>query len=640
MIKPKTDLLITKNRDSTLEKVLSRLGKRSPKKIEILKIVYLNEEILLTDLKKEINATKKEIVTLSKSGFIDLKEVDISVNPKLFVSNNKQFKAELNEEQQLVYNSIKKDIDFEKFSPHLIRGVTGSGKTEVYIELVKRVVEKGKSAFIMVPEISLTPQLVSRFNYHFGDEIAIFHSKLTPIERFSQWNDVKKGMKKIVIGARSAIFAPLNNIGIIILDEEHDMSYKSGSSLKYHTKDVALYLGIKENCPVVFGSATPSIESEYNASTGIFKLHTISSRHGEAMMPKVKIIDMREELISGNRSVFSYELKKSINDRLNKNEQVIIMLNRKGHSTYVSCRECGFVLKCPNCEISLTYYKGINKAKCSYCDYEVSVSNNCPSCGSKYYKYMGMGTEKLEELIKSEFVNAKTIRLDSTTTSRKGSLEKIISKVEKKEVDILVGTQIVSKGLDFENVTLVGIVNADSGLNFPDFTANENTFQLLSQVSGRSGRGKKKGQVIIQSYDPENFVIKMVKDHNYLGFYKEELSIRNAFNYPPYFKICSILFNGENENEVIYISENIKKQIEEGIIKNKLKFIEINGPYPAVYSKIKKKYRYQITIKYKKESMKVLRTVLRRVQNNYNLKIRSKYDNINFIIDIDAKSLI
>ena len=632
-----TDFLISLNEN--LEDILLKLGKRSKKKIKILELINKRKKIFLSEIRKEFSLSKRELNDLEDNGYVIIKEVKVDKKIDLSLEGRSR-KFNLNKNQLKIYNEIFLKINEKIFCVHLIHGITGSGKTEIYIELVKRTLEQGNTAFVLVPEISLTPQLISRFHVHFGEKIAVFHSKLSNKLRYEQWLEVKNGNKKIVIGARSAIFAPLQNIGLIILDEEHDLSYKSNSNIRYHARDIAFYLAMKEKAVVVLGSATPSIESYYNAISGKFTLNKLLERHGNAKLPKVNMVDMREELIEGNRSIFSRVLKNKIIDRLNRKEQIIILLNRKGHSTYVSCRECGFTLKCPHCEISLTYYKSSNSAKCSYCDYEVSVTPTCPSCNSKYYKYFGMGTEKLEEIVKEEFIGSKVERLDSTIVSKKGNLEKVLKKLENREVDILVGTQIISKGLDFSNITLVGIINADSGLNIPDYTANESTFQIINQVSGRAGRGEKEGEVIIQTYDPNNFVLKSAKEHDYMTFYNEEMKLRNFFEYPPFYKICSLMFNSELEKDVKYISSGIKRQIEELIIKNKLNNVDIIGPNPAIYSKIRGRYRYQIIVKYKFEDTKVFRNVIRIVKNNYDKNIRSKYSDVKFIIDIDAKSLI
>lgn len=608
----KFDKLIDLNHDNeNLNDLVSKIAKNSTKQLELIKYLYVNGQTMYLSLKKELGITKATIDKLIEKKILITKDKREYKKASLYLNSNSNSKKELNEEQEKVFNEIKVFHDREEFSTHLIHGVTGSGKTEVYIKLIELNMRRDKTSIVLVPEISLTPQLINRISAHFPDQVLVFHSKLTARERFDQWELVRNGEYKIIVGARSAVFLPVDNLGLIILDEEHEGSYKSETSPKYSSIDIARYLGYLHNAQIVLGSATPSVESNYYSKTGVYHLHKLLNRHNNSKLPKVNIVDMRDELIDGNKSIFSSKLKSAINLRLSRGEQTILLLNRKGYSTFISCRECGFTLKCPDCDISLTYFKGANKAKCSYCNYEVSVTKECPSCQSVYYKYFGVGTEKLEELVIEEFKDARIARIDSTVSKERGKLEEIIRKVEDKEIDILIGTQIVAKGLDFSDVTLVGVINADSSLNFPDFQAAERTFQILTQVSGRAGRGELAGEVVIQTYDPDNYVIGFTQSHDYNGYFKSEMKMREMFKYPPFYKICNILFTSENESEAIDSSKKAFGYLNATIVKNSITNVELIGPNPSVYSKIKRKYRWHIIMKYRPNDEKLVRKLLK-----------------------------
>ncbi|MGB3367622.1 MAG: primosomal protein N' [Acidaminobacteraceae bacterium] len=617
------DRVVALNHDNeNLSDLVAKIPKNSTKQLELIRFLYVSGESMYLSLKKELAITKSMVDKLVEKGIIITKDKREYKKADLYVNSNSNSRKELNIEQEKVFNEIKIFHDREEFSTHLIHGVTGSGKTEVYIRLIELNFRQDKSSIVLVPEISLTPQLINRISAHFPEEVVVFHSKLTPRERFDQWELVRKGVYKIIVGARSAVFLPVENLGLIILDEEHESSYKSDTSPKYNTIDIARYLGYLHNTQIVLGSATPSVESNYYSKTGLYHLHKLQNRHNNAKLPKVNIVDMREELLDGNKSIFSFKLKEAINERLSRGEQTILLLNRKGYSTFISCRECGFTLKCPDCDISLTYFKGANKAKCSYCNYEVSVTKECPSCQSKYYKYFGVGTEKLEELVIEEFKEAKVARIDSTISKERGKLEEIIRRVEDKEIDILIGTQIVAKGLDFSDVTLVGVINADSSLNFPDFQAGERTFQILTQVAGRAGRGELAGEVVIQTYDPDNYVIGYTQAHDYNGYFKSEMKLRETFKYPPFYKICNMLFVSENESDAIESSKKAFGYLNATIVKNSITNVELIGPNPSVYSKIKRKYRWHIIMKYIPNDEKLIRKLLRATLINKRDEIR------------------
>lgn len=476
----------------------------------------------------------------------------------------------------------------------LLKGVTGSGKTEVYMKLVERVLLEGKSAIILVPEIALTPQMIERFKGRFGVNVALFHSKLSDGERFDEWFRVKEGKAKVIVGARSAIFLPAKNLGLIIIDEEHENTYKSEQNPKYQTKEVAEYLSELKGCKVILGSATPSIETYYRALTGEMKLLELNSRVDNKPMPPMKVIDMRNELKGGNKSLFSRELFIAIQERLKRKEQIILFLNRRGFSTFVSCRSCGYVFKCDECDISMTYHKN-GLLICHYCGKTKREPRECPKCHSKYVKFFGAGTQRVEEEVKKYFNNVRILRMDVDTTRDKHSYERIYNTFKNGEADILIGTQMVSKGLDFKNVTLVGILAADMSINIPDYRAAERTFQIITQVAGRAGRGDKQGEVLIQTYTPQHYSLQYAVNYDYEGFYEKEFTVRAMMKYPPFGKL--LLINGTSKKEDLLknfmhkITMMIKPLVESCLD------IEILGPIPCMISKVKENYRWQIVIK-------------------------------------------
>lgn len=476
----------------------------------------------------------------------------------------------------------------------LLKGVTGAGKTEVYMKLVERVLLEEKSAIILVPEIALTPQMIERFKGRFGVNVALFHSKLSDGERFDEWFRVKEGKSKVIVGARSAIFLPAKNLGLIIIDEEHENTYKSEQNPKYQTKEVAEYLSELKGCKVILGSATPSIETYYRALTGEMKLLELNSRVDNKAMPPMKVIDMRNELKGGNKSLFSRELFIAIQERLKRKEQIILFLNRRGFSTFVSCRSCGYVFKCDECDISMTYHKN-GLLICHYCGKTKREPRECPKCHSKYVKFFGAGTQRVEEEVKKYFNNAGILRMDVDTTRDKHSYERIYNTFKNGEADILIGTQMVSKGLDFKNVTLVGILAADMSINIPDYRAAERTFQIITQVAGRAGRGDKQGEVLIQTYTPQHYSLQYAVNYDYEGFYEKEFTVRAMMKYPPFGKL--LLINGTSKKEDLL--KNFMHKITmmiKPLVENCLD-IEILGPIPCMISKVKENYRWQIVIK-------------------------------------------
>lgn len=452
---------------------------------------------------------------------------------------------------------------------------------------------------MLVPEISLTPQTVDRFIARFGqDKIAVLHSKLSVGERYDQWYKIKSGKAKIIIGARSAIFAPVNDLGIIIIDEEHDTSYKSEMTPRYNVKDIARYLGKKYDVPIVYGSATPDMETYYRALNEEVELLELTKRANKSSLPNVEIVDLKQELANGNKSMISGKLYSAIEQNLKNKKQTILFLNRRGYSTFVMCRDCGYTVKCKNCDITMTYHIKENKLKCHYCGYECNNITTCPDCNGHNIRYFGTGTQKLELEIKKLFPQASTIRMDIDTVTKKNSHEEILNKFKNENIDILIGTQMVVKGHHFPNVTLVGVIAADSSLNIDDYRASERTFQILTQVAGRAGRGEDKGNVIIQTYNPDNFSIQYSKKQDYKLFYNLESKLRKQLKYPPFCDIIMLGFNSESEENIKKISGEVHKYL-----KNKIQMenipIMLYSPVPAPIDKIKNKFRWRIIIKCK-----------------------------------------
>lgn len=558
---------------------------------KILEILSGNEFIAVSDLVKFANCSYNTVNTLEKKGLVTLKNITVLRQPDSFVQIKKTEPPQLNEEQEYAVRKISELTECEKSETVLLHGVTGSGKTEVFMHVISRVISKGKQAVVLVPEISLTPQTVNRFAGRFGKRIAVLHSGLSMGERYDQWKRIKSGEADIVIGARSAVFAPCADIGIIIMDEEHEQTYKSEMSPRYDAHEVAKFRAAQYNAPLLLASATPSVNSYYKAKQGEYKLLELTKRANSKNMPSVYVADMRKELEEGNKSIFSRVLAAEIEKNLKNKQQTILFLNRRGFSTFVSCRSCGFAAKCPSCSISLTYHKFSDSLKCHYCGYTHENYTVCPVCGSKYIRYFGGGTQRVEEEIHKLFPQATTIRMDVDTTGKKFAHEKILNEFETKKIDILIGTQMVAKGLDFENITLVGVISADVMLNFGDYRAGEKTFSVLEQVTGRAGRAKKPGRAVIQTYSPENYAVLCSKQHDYKAFYDSEINMRKAMNYPPYCEIILVMFSSVNEG----ITEKAAKFFEKQL-RTKIK-TQILGPIPAAISKIKNKYRRQIVIK-------------------------------------------
>lgn len=614
-LKAKNGMVINKKFDTYyyLNKDIVCYGKLSASQDRIINLCMEKEYVL-----------RKELVDISLSSLNTLIKKNILLEKKLEhyrLSYNEKIepKKELTEAQMKVVNEVLLN---KGYCPYLLYGVTGSGKTEVYMELIEDALNRGKTSIVLVPEISLTPQMILRFQKRFGDNIAAIHSALSDGEKYDEWRRIVKGEAKIVIGARSAIFAPLKNIGMIIIDEEHSDSYKQDdSNPRYSAKDVALIRAKYHDCPLIMGSATPSLEAFARAKKGVFKLLELPNRINGKELPKINIIDMNE-IIKKTKGHFSEELLAAISLRLKKKEQVILLLNRRGYSSFVTCKNCGYTFKCPNCDITLTYHKSSRTLRCHYCGYGTKVYDTCPNCHEKSINDLGVGTEKIEEELGKLFPESRILRMDFDTTSRKGMHEKMITAFKNQEYDILLGTQIVSKGLDFDNVTLVGVINADTSLNIPDFRSSETTFSLLAQVAGRAGRSTKEGEVIIQTFNPDHYAIQYTKKHDYLGFYNKEMFIRRELKYPPFYYICYLKISGKDSDYIYGEVNKIKK-----VLENKLENTIILGPSPCVIFKLNNIYRYGIILKYKKEDN--LREVLDKIIDHYKDNSKLKLD-INF----------
>ena len=507
----------------------------------------------------------------------------------------KPSKITLTEEQLIAVNEIILAIESEKFAPFLIYGVTGSGKTEVYIEAIRKVRAAGKSALMLVPEISLTPQMEARFYNAFSEDIAILHSHLNERERWQEWKKIKTGESKIVIGARSAIFAPLENIGIFIVDEEHENSYKQDSTPRYNGRDVAVVRAKMSDAVIILGSATPSLETWNNAQNDRFSLITLKNRPLNFQMPTAKIIDMRLE--KDTKDMLSAELADKINEKLEKKEQIILLQNRRGHSSFVQCITCGKLFNCPNCDICMKYHSSHNELVCHYCGHKINLPRKCPDCGSYLFNFGSAGTQQLEKMLGQRFPTARILRMDSDTATKKDSYDSMFERMQNGHVDILLGTQMIAKGLDFPNVTLVGVISADIGLSFPDFRAAEKTFQLITQVAGRCGRGEKPGEVYIQTYNPEHYAIVNGMEQNFIKLAEQELDFRKQLNYPPYYRIGRISFTHDKDRyllEQLNLNREIIAQLKRLIPPNKLFVL---GPTPAPLTRLQGKYRYHIVMK-------------------------------------------
>ena len=590
---------------------------KSEKQKRILNFIKDNEGATVPEIEMFTDCSRGIVNTLVKNGYLEIVEKKVERNPLLGRDCEKTYKLNLTEEQENAYKSVEEAIDKKEYKQFLLYVVTGYGKTEVYLQLIEKVLNIGKNAIVLVPEISLTPQMLDRFISRFGkEEIAILHSKLSIGERHDEWERIREKKARIVIGARSAIFAPIENIGIIIIDEEHDSSYKSETNPRYNAKEIAKVLAKENQAPLVLGSATPDMTTFYHATdedefgNTKIKLLTLTKRANQSSLPKVEIIDLKQELANGNRSMLSMELYSSIEENLKQKRQTILFLNRRGYSTFIMCRNCGYTVKCPNCNISMTYHSYERKLKCHYCGHEENIVTVCPECHSDKIRYFGTGTQKLEQEIHKQFPEASTIRMDIDTVTKKNSHEVILNTFKNENIDILIGTQMVVKGHHFPNVTLVGVIAADSSLNIDDYRANERTFQILTQVAGRAGRENLPGKVVIQTYNPDNFSIICAQKQNYDLFYETEIALRRQLKYPPFCDIILIGLNSYQEAEIKNVSEKIYQYLEQRLNKQEFKVLR---PMPCPIDKIQNRYRWRIIIKGKmtEEANEILNACLK-----------------------------
>lgn len=582
---------------------------------------YREKELLSTHLK-----------TAEKNGWLSFEEVESYRDPFANHDFPKTFPWQLNAEQQQAVSRILAAEAQGEATTFLLEGITGSGKTEVYLQSIAEILNKGKTAMMLVPEIALTPQMVQRFKSRFGKAVAVLHSGLSQGEKYDEWRKIERGEAQVVVGARSAVFAPLQKIGLIIIDEEHEATYKQEDTPRYHARDLAIWRSQYHHCPVILGSATPSLESRARAQKKRYELLYLTQRaHENAQLPSVTIVDLKEEYAQKNTSTFSRLLQEKISNRLQQKEQIVLLLNRRGYSSFMMCRDCGYVLPCPNCDISLTLHMDVKKMRCHYCGHQEKIPKKCPDCQGEKIRYYGTGTQKVEEELQALFPSSRILRMDVDTTRKKGAHEKILKAFEEQEADILLGTQMIAKGLDYPNITLVGVLNADTALNLPDFRSSERTFQLLTQVSGRAGRGAKPGEVIVQTFNPEHHSIVLAQAQDYEAFYQQEMILRHQSGYPPFYFTVKITISHPAEQVVAKKSYQIAEQLKNGLSPQS----RILGPTPSGIARIKNRYYYQIILKYKHEVHlhRMLREILETSQSEQrkNLYVSIDYEPLNFI---------
>lgn len=600
------------NPEIDFEATYKALEKRAPAQAKVLELLSHSGEMQLSDIVSITGTTRNAIESLYAKNLILYREVEVLRSPINDKSIEKTTSPTLTAEQK---QAVKTILDKGK-GTFLIHGVTGSGKTEVYLNVATEYISRGKQVIVLVPEISLTPQMTNRFYGRFGDKVAVIHSALSMGERLDEWNRIRRKSAQIIVGARSAIFAPCESLGAIIIDEEHEQTYKSESSPKYHASDIAAFLSEKHNCPLILASATPSVESYYKAEQGIYNLIELENRFNNNPLPEVTIADMRLELREGNKTVLSRTLANEMQKNIQNGEQTILFLNRRGYSTFVSCRDCGYVFSCPSCSVSLTYHKKDSSLTCHYCGYKEDIKSVCPQCKSIRVRDFGKGTQKAQEQIEQIFPAASSIRMDMDTTSGKNSHERLLDRFDKEKIDILLGTQMVTKGLDFENVTLVGVLAADSSLNVDDFRAQERTFDLITQVCGRAGRGKRRGRAVVQTYSPDNPTLLLAAKQDYKSFYKEEIAFRREFLYPPFCDIVNIVVSSADKSEAHCTAEQIAMKLSLSLRNESYKMF---GPSPAPIEKLQGRYRFRIWMKCKADE-KLIEELKKIIHEKYSKK--------------------
>ena len=568
--------------------------------------------------------SREQVNFFVEQGAVTIVQKEVQRSAAYFEGIEASQPLELNPEQRQARDAVVSAIGSHQ-PPFLLQGITGSGKTEVYLQIIQGALDKGKTAILLVPEISLTPQMTERFIARFGEQVAILHSGLSNGEKYDEWRKVERGDAQVVVGARSAIFAPLKNLGVMIIDEEHEVTYKQDSNPRYHAREVAILRAQYNQAALVLGSATPSLESRARAGKGVYQHLRLTQRANPlATIPEVQVIDFRDYIGQNETSNFTPPLLEAIQDRLAKKEQVVLMLNRRGYSSFVMCRECGTVDTCPNCDISLTLHMDTKTMNCHYCGFSKDIPQNCPNCKSHSIRYYGTGTQKAYDELAELFPQARILRMDVDTTRKKGSHQALLDQFGRGEADILLGTQMIAKGLDFPNVTLVGVLNADTALNLPDFRSSERTFQLLTQVAGRAGRAEKAGQVLIQSYNPQHYAIRFAKDQDYEGFYAYEMGIRRQLGYPPYYFTIGITLSHKKEEEVVKRAYEVMNILRSGLSETS----KILGPTPKPIARTHNLYHYQILIKYRLEDElgTTLNQVLSLTQERENSELRLSID--------------
>ena len=532
--------------------------------------------------------------TALKHGYIKSQKVSVYRDPLAHLEVEQSHSRTLTEAQEEVYEQVALELEAHQDQTFLLEGVTGSGKTEVYLQLMAKASQMGRGAILLVPEIALTPQMVRQVKSRFQTGVAVLHSGLTNSQKYDEWRRIIRGQATIVVGARSSIFAPIRDLGLVIIDEEHETTYKQSDTPRYHAREVAIWRCHYHQAPLLLGSATPSLESRSRAQVGRYQHLRLPERVNGRPLPPVTLVDMTKEMVQQTTDELSSVLKDKIADRLAKGQQIVLLLNRRGYASYMLCRECGQVIQCPRCDISLTYHKHEHRLKCHYCDYQSPVPDRCPNCHSDYLRTFGLGTQKIEELLNQHFPDARVIRMDMDTTRKKGQHEALLDRFRRHEADILLGTQMIAKGLDFENVTLVGVINADTALNLPDFRAGEKTFQLLTQVAGRTGRGRFEGEVLIQTYNPDHYVMQLAQQHDYESFFYYEMKRRHLGHYPPYFYTTLITISSKYQAKAKAMSHQVKQALlASGAA------IEILGPSQGAIARINERYYFQLLLKYK-----------------------------------------
>ena len=618
--KVKTQSWVQVNPDK-LEKL--EISNRAKKKLELRDYLLAHPESTPLSALLE-HYSREQVNFFVEHGALTILQKEVQRSAAYFEGIESNQALELNPEQKQACEAVVGAIG-KQHPPFLLQGITGSGKTEVYLQIIQGALDMGKTAIVLVPEISLTPQMTERFIARFGDKVAILHSGLSNGEKYDEWRKVERGEAQVVVGARSAIFAPLKNLGVIIIDEEHEASYKQDSNPRYHARDVAILRAQYNQAALVLGSATPSLESRARAGKGVYQHLRLTKRANPlASVPQVQLIDFRDYIGQNETSNFTPPLIEAIQDRLDKKEQVVLMLNRRGYSSFVMCRECGTVDTCPNCDISLTLHMDTKTMNCHYCGFSKEIPHVCPNCQSHSIRYYGTGTQKAYDELAELFPDARILRMDVDTTRKKGSHQALLEQFGKGEADILLGTQMIAKGLDFPNVTLVGVLNADTALNLPDFRSSERTFQLLTQVAGRAGRAEKAGQVLIQSYNPQHYAIRFAKEQDYEGFYAYEMGIRRQLGYPPYYFTIGITLSHKKEEEVLRRAYQVMGILRSGLSDASI----ILGPTPKPIARTHNLYHYQILIKYRLEDelASTLNQVLALTQERENSELRLSID--------------